>query len=441
MSITRAQELRREKKALAEKMLAISDKAATEKRLTTQEEKDQIRAIDADIKAHTEEIEILERQQDLAAELLGTDREAAARHAASSADADPEQTAKKAAAENYRKALDGYCRYGFDALPPEQRKVLTERRYNFKSDEVTPELRAALGTGTDVAGGYLVPPERAATMVEAQKAYGGMRKTNAEVFTTSHGRDLPFMANDDTGNEGRLLGENKAATNQTEPAFGMRTLGAYTYTSDYVLVSFQLLQDTEFDLEGYLFRKFAERIGRITERHFATGDGAAKPEGVTVGAKEGRVGATGQTTSVKDTDIQRLHHSVDPAYRENGRFMFHDDTLLATKLLRDGEGRPLWQSNLAVREPDTLDGKLYVVNNSMPVMAANAKSIVFGDFYYFKVRDVVPPIVLRLNERFAEYGQQAFLLFARHDGKLIYGANPTNASALCPIKYYQNSAS
>jgi HK97 family phage major capsid protein len=66
-------------------------------------------------------------------------------------------------------------------------------------------------------------------------------------------------------------------------------------------------------------------------------------------------------------------------------------------------------------------------------MAANAKSILFGDFSNYLIREVMDFTVLRLVERYAEYLQVAFIGFQRVDGNLIIAG--TN-----PIKYYQNSA-
>jgi len=86
---------------------------------------------------------------------------------------------------------------------------------------------------------------------------------------------------------------------------------------------------------------------------------------------------------------------VDPAYRRMAEWMFHDSTLKAIKKLKDSEGRPLWAPGIAVREPNTILGYPYVVNNDMPVMAADAKSILFGDFSNYFIRDVLGVQLLR----------------------------------------------
>jgi HK97 family phage major capsid protein len=455
MSITRAQELRREKAAKAEQLIAIGKLTATEKRSLTSEEREAVDKIDGDIKALGEDIERLERIEALQVEQAAVIpvRTGGETKLVSLTEEErdlPPEAQERVASEKkrikaYSHAFGNYLRMGLADMESEERKTLEAGKFNVKMPDLPQEVRqivrAALGTGVDVLGGYTLPPEPARGLIEGLKAYGGMRKSRAEVITTSHGREIPWITTDDTSNEGRLIGEARPAAEATDVNFGQKSLNAYIYTTDYVKVAFTLSQDTEFDIEGHLNKRFAERLGRVTERHFATGDGQSKPEGITISAQLGRSGPTGQTTAIKYADWVNLFHSVDPAYRDNFEWMFHDTTLLASKLILDGQGRPLWRSGLATREPDTIEDKPYIVNNSMPVMAASAKSVVGGDFSYYKIRDVTPPFVVRLTERFIEYGQVAYLMFSRHDGKLLHGANTANTAALCPVKYYQNSAS
>jgi HK97 family phage major capsid protein len=118
-------------------------------------------------------------------------------------------------------------------------------------------------------------------------------------------------------------------------------------------------------------------------------------------------------------------HSVDPAYRANARYMFNDGTLKVLKKKKDGDGQYLWLSGLAVREPDTIMGKPYTINQHMASIATGAKVALFGDFSKYYIRRVAGVQVLRLTERYADYNQTAFLMFARADGALVdAGTNP-----------------
>ncbi|MEU9793826.1 phage major capsid protein [Streptomyces sparsogenes] len=328
-------------------------------------------------------------------------------------------------ADAYANAWRSWVREGTTELTGEERTALRSGWVDGK------ELRAA-GVATGAAGGYLVPPGFRLKLVESMKFYSSMRDV-AEVITTETGATLQWPTNDDTANVGAILAENTQVTEQ-DVTLGTADVGAYTYTSKLVRVSLQLLNDSAFDLESWLARVLGRRIGRAQNAHFTTGTGTAQPEGVQTNAVVGKTGATGQTTSVTYDDLIDLTHSVDPAYRNSGRaqWMLNDTTLAAARKLKDGQNRPLWEPSIQVGVPDGLLGYRYTINQDMPTMAANAKSILFGDFYTgYLIRDVQDVQMLRLAERYADYLQVGFLAFARTDG------TPQDTAA---YRAYRNSA-
>jgi HK97 family phage major capsid protein len=86
-----------------------------------------------------------------------------------------------------------------------------------------------------------------------------------------------------------------------------------------------------------------------------------------------------------------------------------------------------------MKEPDTILGYRYTINQHMPAMAANAKSMLFGKLDEYLIRDVLDVTLFRFDDsNFVTKGQIGFLAWARGDGKLITGGQP--------IAYYQNSA-
>jgi HK97 family phage major capsid protein len=215
-------------------------------------------------------------------------------------------------------------------------------------------------------------------------------------------------------------------------AFGTKTLGAYTYSSRFVQVSLQLLQDTAFNLDTWVPRQLGIRIGRAVAAHLATGTGSSQPEGLFTNATAGKTGTTGQTTSVIYDDLVDVIHSVDPAYRPNARWVMNDSSLKIIRKLKDTQGRPLWEPSLQVGVPDSLLGYPVTVDQGVAVMAANAKSIGFGDISQaYIVRQVVGGQVLRLAERFADALQVGYLGFLRLDAK------PNDSAA---FRVYANSA-
>lgn len=318
-------------------------------------------------------------------------------------------------------AFNSWLRFGTHGLSAEQRGIMEARH-----GALGPEARA-LAAGTPSAGGYTVPEGFYATMVEAMLNFGGVRRAGVTVIPTESGSALPIPTDNDTSNKGARLSENTQVGTQ-DVTFGSATLNAYMYTSKLVLVSFQLLQDTAFDLNSYLGRKLGTRIGRITNQEFTTGTGSSQPEGIVTGATLGVTCAS----AVEFTwdELTDLEHSVDPDYRQTSKFMLSDSALKFAKKIKDGEGRPLWQPAVIAGQADRLNGYEFVVNQDMAAVATGTKPILFGAMENYFVRDVSGAQILRLTERYADFLQVGFIAFSRHDGQLVdAGTNP--------IKYLQ----
>ena len=324
--------------------------------------------------------------------------------------------------DEYRDAFLDYCRFGAARMRPERRMVLE-----------APELRAqAVGTGS--AGGYVVPQGFQAQLEKALKAYGGMRSVSS-ILQTASGNDMPWPTVNDTAQVGEWLAENTQAAGQ-DVAFGQVTFKAYKCSSKKVPVSIELLQDSGVNLESELANLLATRLGRLQNTAFTIGDGTGKPKGVVLDATLGKTGANGQMTTVTYADLVDLIHAVDPLYRPNCRWMFADSTLKAVLKLADSQQRPLWLpfgGSVAVGEPSNILGYPFTINQDVAAMAASAKSILFGDFSKYKIRDVMGFTLLRLDEVAADYGQVIFLAFARVDGRLLDAGTH-------PVVYYANSA-
>lgn len=433
-------ELREQRGALIKKQREMLDAADKEKRDLKQDEVTQWEGMDADADKlkvdieRREKLEVEERELAQPVDQPHQHRINARENRGGFRDGEgysrelPADRDKRMEAE--MDAFTTWVRFGNEGLNAEQRNLLNRKKAYIDSRELPPELRAQ-GVGTGSTGGYLVPQGFSEEIDKALKAFGGMREV-ARVLPTPTGNDLPWPTVDDTANVGELLAESVAAGAQ-DVAFGQVILKAYKYSSKVVLVSNELLQDSYFDVNAMLRDLLAERIGRITNTHFTTGTGTGQPKGVVTEAGSGKVGATGQTTSIVGDDLIDLAHSVNVGYRRAGQcyYMMADSSLKAVKKLKDTTNRYIWLPSLAVGEPDTINGWPYVVNEDVAAMSANAKSVLFGNFSKYIVRDVLEITLIRLVERYAEYGQVGFIAFSRHDGRAI------NAAA---IKYYQNSA-
>jgi HK97 family phage major capsid protein len=298
-------------------------------------------------------------------------------------------------------------------------------------------IRATMSTTTGSEGGYTVATEIAKIVADALKAYGGVRDV-ATVMQTAQGNPMSFSTSDGTSETGEQVDENAEASDD-DIDFGTVPVNCYKYSSKVVPAPIELLQDSSVDIEAFINQRLVNRLGRITNTRFTTGSGTSQPKGVVTAAAAGKVGASGQTTTVIVDDLIDLEHSVDPAYRKLGKcsFMMHDATFKAVKKLKDSTGRPIFfpgYQGLGEAAPDTILGYPVTINQDMAVMAASAKSILFGDFTFYYVRDALSMQMHRFTDSaYAKKGQVGFLMFARCGGNLVDVGGA--------IKYYQNAAS
>ena len=326
-------------------------------------------------------------------------------------------------------AIRAFLRGGILALTPEQNKIMTQR--------VNPDIRAAMSTTTAAEGGFTTALEYQKSLEEAMRQYGGIRQV-ATTIQTSTGMAMQFPTADATAEIGEIVGQNATVT-RADTTFGLTTMDVYKYSSKDIAIPFELLQDSFIDIEAYIQTVLANRLGRITNLHFTTGTGTGQPFGIVPRAASGKVGTTGQTTTVTYDDLIDLEHSVDPAYRSNSGvgYMMNDLSLRNIRKIKDTQGRPIfvpgYEQGNPGGAPDRLLGRTIAISQEMPVMAANAKSILFGDFSKYIIRDVMDLTLFRMTDSaFTRNGQVGFLAFMRSGGNLVDAGGA--------VRFYQNSA-
>ena len=284
-----------------------------------------------------------------------------------------------------------------------------------RSKAPLPSVVNALQEGTDSEGGYLVPDEYERTLVEALEEENMFRQLAKVIRTSSGDRKIPVVATKGTAS---WIDEEGAYT-ESDDSFGQVSIGAYK-VGTMIKVSEELLNDSVFDLESYIAKEFARRIGAKEEEAFFTGDGSGKPLGIlaaTGGAETGVTAAS--STAVTADELMDLFYSLKSPYRKKAVWVLNDSTIKAVRKLKDSTGQYLWQPSLVAGTPDTLLGRPMKTSAYMPVIAAGAKTIAFGDFSYYWIADRQGRSFKRLNELYAANGQVGFLGFQRVDGKLV----------------------
>lgn len=305
--------------------------------------------------------------------------------------------------------------------------------------KIDPELiKRAQNEASGPAGGYFVPDTFRDKLVERQKAFGGLMNA-AENITTATGAPLLWMLNDDVlDTEAGIVAEGAANTFGADFVFSRNALNAFKYdtagatassgndTAKWLRVSWELLQDSTYDLQPFIARKFAERIQRKLAKDLINGTGVNEPVGIIStmgGLANSGITLASATAGPTYPELVQIEHSLDIAYRDGAKWLMNDKTVSLIEQQVDLNGRPLiWNAGEALssstRSNKTLLGYPVVVDNAMPdMLTGSTKGIVFGDLAQaYVVRTVKDFTLVTANELFAGTGQVGFLGWGRYDG-------------------------
>lgn len=273
-----------------------------------------------------------------------------------------------------------------------------------------------LSSTTAAAGGDTVPTSMQATLWEHLIESSAIRQTNVTQLRTTGGEPLEIPKT--TGHSSAALTAEAAAIAEQDPTFGKVTLNAYKYGA-VVQVPMELLTDTAVDLEGYLGREMGDAIGNESGKHFITGNGTAKPNGVVGASSLGVTGSTGAVGAFSADNLIDLFYSVIQKYANRGWWMMRRTSEGALRKLKNTDNDYIWQPGLQPGAPDMLLGRPIVTDPNVAAVATNAKSVVFGDFSRYIIRDA-GGVVVRRSDDFAFTSDLAtFKATIRSDGDLI----------------------
>ena len=287
-------------------------------------------------------------------------------------------------------------------------------------------IRNTMSTTTTTEGGYTVQTSVAQTVIDLLRAYGGMRQA-ANVIMTGMGNTIQFPTSDGTSETGEIIGQNTTATS-ADVVFGAVTVPVYKFSSKIVAIPLELLQDSMVDVESFVNKRLATRIGRIQNTKFTLGSGVSEPNGLLTAASVGVTLPVGNTLTFTYDGIMDLIHSVDPAYRAmSPKFMMSDQGLKAVRKIKDAQSRPLFVPGYDATAggapnsaPDTIAGYGVVINQDFAVPGVSAKSMAFGAFGEYLIRDVMEFTLFRFTDSaYTKLGQVGFLAWARSGSNLL----------------------
>ena len=290
----------------------------------------------------------------------------------------------------------------------------------------------------------IIQPRVEPTIVDRLSAYGGVTRMVAQA-TTATGNDWRIPNADNASQEGELLAVQGTAVSDQDPVDpGSTVFSAKTASSRRIRITMEMLQDSQFDIEGYANGLVTRRMGRLWARLFTVGDGAnGSPRGVVTDAVAGIEGAA--NTGFSWLELVDLQYKVNKAYREDeedlgstimragissirpammGRigYLISDDAERICRRIRDDENRPIWVPDLQYGARGMLLGYPYEVSANMDAIGASKVPVLFGNFSYYLIRTVGSVGIYRFwDSQTAETHSIHILGFSRRDGR-YYGA-------------------
>ncbi|EOZ3809795.1 phage major capsid protein [Citrobacter youngae] len=256
-----------------------------------------------------------------------------------------------------------------------------------KDDGLRELERKALQVGVGEDGGYAVPEELDRTILNLLKDEVVMRQEATTI--TVGGANYKKLVNLG-GTASGWVGEtdsrpetDASKLGQIEPFMG-EIYGNPQATQT-------MLDDAFFNVEDWINSELAIEFAEQEEIAFTSGNGTKKPKGFlayasTLDPDKTRAFGTlqhilsGAAAGVTADAIIKLVYTLRKVHRNGAKFMMNNNSLFATRILKDSEGNYLWRPGLELGQPSSLVGYGVAENEQMPDIAADAKAIAFGNF-------------------------------------------------------------
>ena len=236
--------------------------------------------------------------------------------------------------------------------------------------------KKAMTVGDATTGGYLAPAEFVNDIIKFDVLYSPIRTLAKVRQTKNRSIQIPKKTQSASAAWVTEIGTRSETTN---PKFGLEEIPTHEM---YALakISKQDLEDTAFDLQGFLVEEFGEQFGVLEGEAFLTGNAVGKPEGILTNSSVGGfTGATTQGKVVADDMLETLY-ALNDRYARSATWLWKRSTTLAIAKLKNGTtGDYLWQPGFQVQGQPNVLGRPYVECKDMPAEGKSAKAVAIGD--------------------------------------------------------------
>ncbi len=268
---------------------------------------------------------------------------------------DPERSSQ-------RKAMLQYIRKGEGALSPQEVKLLS--------------------SDSDPNGGYWVASAMSDQVVQKVFETSAMRKLIAVETISGDALEVPEDVNEASAG---WTAEQATRPETATPDIGVRRIPVHELYAQPKATQ-TLLDDARIDVENWLANKIADKISRMENTAFISGDGIGKPRGIlTYPAGTSNPGQvqqinSGSASALTADGLRSVYYALKSPYADNASWLLSRSSVEAVSKLKDSNGQYLWQPGLQAGEPQTLMGRPIERMEDMPNVASNSLSVAFGDW-------------------------------------------------------------
>jgi HK97 family phage major capsid protein len=244
----------------------------------------------------------------------------------------------------------------------------------------------AMSSAVAADGGYLVDPETSESIRSVLESTSSIRAIANVVRVEATSFDV-LVDHSDVG--AGWATETDPSSETGTPQIDRITIPLHELSA-LPKASQRLLDDSAFDIEGWLAARIANKFARSEAAAFINGNGVDKPTGMlthpTVDNDTWTWGNLGYVATGVAGDFDGgeavidLVYALGAQYRANASFVMNSKTAGALRKLKDADGRFLWSDGLAAGEPARLLGYPVLIAEDMPDVAVDAMAVAFGDF-------------------------------------------------------------
>ena len=182
------------------------------------------------------------------------------------------------------------------------------------------------------------------------------------------------------------------------------------------VLSLSLINNSQFDVIGYIVNKMAEAIANWVEKELLHGT-SQKITGLSTISAAMTVTAASQTAITAD-EIMELQDKVIDAFQNGACFIMNRETRSAIRKLKDSDGNYLLNRDISAKWGYTLFGKDVYTTDNADTMAAGKTVIYYGDFSGLAIKISEDASINVLREKYATQHAVGVYAYMELDSKI-----------------------